>query len=484
LHSEEKKQKKRSFMMKWKHNRELYVCTWIFLALFAGLFYYLFGYVNAQEEMLFNNSYNSRQSVVAKQNLRGSIYSEDGYILAQTLTQEDGEIRSYPYQELFAHVVGYSQKGKTGIESLENYWLSNTSISELEQAQNEADGTKNPGNNVYTTLNTKLQKAAYDAMGVYQGAVIVSEVKTGRILAMVSKPDFDPNQIVDIWDKVNEESQNAVLLNRAVQGLYPPGSTFKIVTALEYIRQFTDSWQNYHFLCTGTYVNGENSIQCYHGSVHNNVDFSRSFAKSCNCSFANMGMMLDRDRFAKTLNSLLFHQSLPIELPHKTSSVGLLTDNRDVEMIQTSIGQGKTQITPLLLNMITQAIANDGVLMNQLLVDRIESGHGKVLEMREPAVYKELLTSQEAGILKALMEDVVLNGTASGLKNKPYSAAGKTGSAEFNQVKEDSHAWFTGFAPVNDPRIAVTVIIERIGSGGDYAVPLARKIFDAYFIEE
>ena len=465
-----------------KKNRELYLCTAAFLVLFTVMFGYLVCYVTDNHEEFFNNSYNSRQRVLAAQNRRGTIYAADGEVLAQTGTDGEGnEKREYPFKEVFAHVVGYSTKGKTGIEELENYSLINSDISEREKIDNELAGLKNPGNDVYTTLDTSLQQVAYDSLGAFRGAIVVTEVKTGRILAMVSKPDFDPNQIVEIWDRVNADTDNAVLLNRATQGLYPPGSTFKIVTALGYIRQFPDSWKNYTYQCNGAYVNGDNRISCFHGSVHGNVDFMTSFAKSCNSSFANMGMQLDREEFQNTINGLLFNQELPVPLRYNRTSVELRADSSDEEVIQTSIGQGKTQITPMQLNMITMSIANGGILMEPYLVDRVESAEGKILKQNNPKQYRQLMASSEAQTLTALMEDVVLEGTGRGLKDRPYTAAGKTGSAEFNTVKADSHAWFTGFAPAEDPEIAVTVIVEEVGSGGDYAVPLARRVFDAWF---
>lgn len=458
------------------------MCAALFLLLFASLSGYLIRYVTSNHEELFNNSYNSRQRVLAAQNRRGTIYAGDGEVLAQTLETADGsERREYPYKEVFAHVVGYSQKGKTGLEELANYDLINSNISERDKIDNELAGVKNPGNDVYSTLDTNLQQTAYDALGVYRGAVVVTEIKTGKILAMVSKPDFDPNQIAEIWDKVNENTDEAVLLNRATQGLYPPGSTFKIVTALAYLRQFPNDWQNYRYQCSGTYVHGDNKITCFHGSVHNNVDLMASFAKSCNCSFANIGMQLDKGQFQNTINGLLFNQKLPVPLAYNIANVALTEESTDEDVIQTSIGQGKTQITPMQLNMITAAIANDGVLMQPYVIEQVKSAEGKVIKENKPEKYGQLMTQQEAQILTSLMEDVVVEGTGKKLNDRPYTAAGKTGSAEFNQVKEDSHAWFTGFAPVEDPQIAVTVIVERIGSGGDYAVPLARRIFDAWF---
>lgn len=454
------------------------------VCLLAGMTVYLMDYVMSNQETLFNNSYNSRQKVLAQENTRGTIYAGSGEVLAKTETDENGNgIRTYPYGKMFAHVVGYTGKGKTGIEEMENYRLINSDISEKEKLDNELSGRKNPGNDVFTTLDIPLQEAADAALGLYRGAVVVTEVKTGRVLAMVSKPDYDPNSIAEEWTRLNEDTDKAALLNRATQGLYPPGSTFKIVTALAYIRQFPDTWEDYSFNCTGAYSHGQSRISCYHGSVHGQVDMTTSFAKSCNASFANIGMSLDRQKFGETIDGLLFNQELPIPLAYKRTSVALDGNSTDDEVIQTSIGQGKTQITPMQLNMITAAIANGGELMNPVFVDKVQNANGKVLEKNSPSVYRRLMSKTEAEAMSTLMEDVVQEGTGRKLKDRSYTAAGKTGSAEFSTNKEESHAWFTGFAPVEDPEIAVTVIVERAGSGSDYAVPLARRVFDAWFDE-
>ena len=461
-----------------KMNRQLTGSAILFSGLFLGLIIYLCVYVSSNTEALFNNSYNSRQSVLAQKNTRGTIYAADGEILAHTVTDETGaEIRVYPYGNIFSHVVGYSTKGKTGLESLGGYYLINTSATVAEQAENAELGLKNPGNNMVTTLDTKLQEAAYDAMGLYEGAIIVMEPSTGKILAMVSKPDFDP----DIWDEVNADTESSVLLNRATQGIYPPGSTFKIVTALEYIRQNPDTWQNYVYQCNGRFTHGDSTIQCFHGSNHGQIGFERSFSKSCNTSVANMGMTLDRKSYLNTIDDLLINKPLPVDLPYPQSRVLLNEESEDADMIQTVIGQGTTEINPLHLCMITSAIANDGILMRPYEIDYFKSPDGTVIKQYEQEEYKRIMTSEEASILKNLMTNVVEEGTATKLSGLDYTAAGKTGSAEFNGNKLDSHAWFTGFAPADDPQVAITVIIEKIGSGGDYAVPIARRVLDAYF---
>ena len=153
-------------------------------------------------------------------------------------------------------------------------------------------------------------------------------------------------------------------------------------------------------------------------------------------------------------------------------------------MMQNAIGQGRTQITPIHLAMITSSVANGGILMKPYMVRRIESADGVVVKTFSSEEYGELMSSEEAAILADYMKEVVENGTGTKLSGLSYTAAGKTGSAEFGTLKGESHAWFTGFAPAEDPGLVVTVIIEGAGSGGDYAVPVARRVFDAYFNED
>ncbi|MBR1931261.1 MAG: penicillin-binding protein 2 [Lachnospiraceae bacterium] len=446
---------------------------------------YLGHFVATSEQDMVNNSYNSRQQILLSRNYRGTIYSRDGEVLAETvLDEEENEKREYPFKNLFAHVVGYSTKGRMGVEAQANYYLINTHTSLSNKVANDVAGVKNPGDNVYTTLDVQIQEVADKQLAIYRGAIVVTEVKTGKILALVSHPDFDPNEIQNIWDDLVENQSSSVLVNRATQGLYPPGSTFKIVTALEYARENSDTYQNYSYQCNGAYRNGESKISCYHGTNHGAVDFRKSFAKSCNSSFANIGIGLDRTQFEETLEGLLFDEELPLTLSYSKSSVHMSADMDTDEMLQTSIGQGRTQITPIHLNMITCAIANNGILMKPQVIDRVENDEGEIVKGFKSDVYGRLMSEGEANILTELMTAVVQEGTASKLKGLDYTAAGKTGSAEYNNVKGESHAWFTGFAPAEDPEVCVTIIVEGAGSGGDYAVPIARRLFDAYFKEE
>ena len=474
---------KKSRSARYSANRPEIIATCCFFGLlFAALIGYLSYFTATSEQEMINNSYNSRQEILLSRNYRGTIYSRDGDVLAETrLDADQKESRVYPYGKLFAHAVGYSTKGRTGVESLANYYLINTSTSLANKAANDIAGIKNPGDSVYTTLDVDLQQVADDQLNIYKGAIVVTEVATGKILAMVSHPGFDPNEIGAIWDSIMEDEDSSVLLNRVTQGQYPPGSTFKIVTALEYIRENPGTYNDYSYQCNGYFSSGTGRINCYHGTNHGQVGFESSFAKSCNSSFANIGVNLEQESFEETLEELLFNRPLPIDFPYSESKANVVDRVSMNELMQTSIGQGRTQISPLHLNMITSAIANGGILMKPYAVDRVENDAGRIIKSFEPSVYGSLMTEEEAGILKGLMESVVEEGTGRKLSGLSYTAAGKTGSAEYNDVKEDSHAWFTGFAPVEEPEICVTIIVEGDGSGGDYAVPIARRIFDAYF---
>lgn len=451
----------------------------------AGLFLcmavYFVYFLAAESENVINNPYNARISAFENRVIRGKILSDDGTALAETVVSGDGtETRTYPYGELFSHVVGYSTVGKTGIESLGNFYLLTSHVNLLEKVRNELADEKSVGDNVVTTLNLNLQQIASDALGNRRGAVIAMEPDTGKVLAMVSKPAFDPNTVEAQWDDlVSGDSSEAKLLNRATQGLYPPGSTFKIVTALQYMREHPGVYKDYHFSCTGIYAYENVKIQCYHKTAHGEEDFVQAFANSCNGAFASLGLEMDLDGLYGLAEQLLFNKEQPVSLPYSKSAYRMSSDAENWEIMQTAIGQGSTLMTPMHNLMLVSAIANGGVLMNPYLIDHVENAGGQTVKKFMPSAYGELMVANEANALKELMAQVVNEGTGSALKTDAYQAAGKTGSAEFETGKE-THAWFVGFAPAENPKIAVCVIVEEGGSGGQTAAPIGRKLFDAY----
>ena len=434
-------------------------------------------YAIANRVELFNNDSNPRETLLAERIDRGTIYAADGSVLAEN---DESGTRVYPYGRVFAHVVGYSAMGGSGIEEYCKYDLLHSNVPFMEKVECDKEGVKYPGDNITTTLVPKLQQAAYDAMGYYEGAIIVTEVRTGKILAMVSKPDYDPSYIARDWNFYLEEDDEGTLVNRATQGQYPPGSTFKIVDVVELLQEHPDADSTYHFSCSGSFSQDGESITCYDHDVHGEEDLTAAFANSCNSAFASIGLSLDRRDYMATLKRLMFNGKLPYDLPYNTSKLDLTTDISTREMIQVSIGQGTTQMSPLHLNMITSAVANHGVLMKPYLVDHRTDADGRLLDVRQPEEYGELMSSEIAAKLRTYMRAVITDGTATVLRNQSYNAAGKTGSAEFND-ELNSHSWFTGFAPAEDPKICVTCIIEGQGTGSRFAVPAAKVVFDAYF---
>ena len=456
--------------------------TYLMVALFLGLAVYMGYFLQVRSEDVINNSYNARLDSFSDRIVRGKIMAGDGTVLAETQVDADGnETRVYYYGSVFDHAVGYSAKGKTGIEALANFYLLTSHVNLLEQVGNELSGRKNPGDNVYTTLDAELQQAAYAALGDRKGVVIAMEPDTGKVLAMVSKPGYDPNTLLQDWDWLTDGGNGeGQLLNRATQGLYPPGSTFKIVTALEYMREHPGGYRDYQFDCSGVYVNGDYRIKCYHGTAHGHQDFTQAFANSCNGAFSSLGLGLNLGAFRDTAKSLLFNSPLPITgLPYKQSSFQMGPGADTWEILQTSIGQGTTQVTPMHNAMITAAIANGGTLMKPYFLNSVETAGGEEIKKFMPASYGSLMTAGEAEGLTELMRTVVTEGTGSAVRTDAYTVAAKTGSAEFETGKE-THAWFTGFAPVENPKLVVTVLVEEGGSGGKAAAPIARQLFDIY----
>ena len=478
--------KKSSGDVKGKSNKNILRLTYVFSALFVCMAGYFAWFLQFESENVIGNSYNARLDRFSDRIVRGSILSNDGTVLAETKVLADKkEIRYYPYDYLFAHSVGYSAyNGKTGLESLANFYLLSSHVNLIEKIVNELRNEKNLGDNVVTTLDLDIQKAASDALGGFRGAVIAMEPDTGKILAMVSQPNFNVNQVDEKWaELISPDNTKAQLLNRATQGLYPPGSTFKILTALEYIKENSATYENFQFHCSGVYEIGDYTIKCYHSEAHGQQNLTQAFANSCNGAFASMGLELNPAKFNALANQFLFNSPLPVSLPYSKSTFNMNAGATGWEILQTSIGQGTTQITPMHNLLITAAIANGGTLMKPYLIDHVENVGGQTVKKFLPSANGSMMPAADAKLLADLMTAVVRDGTGSAVRTDRYTAAGKTGSAEYETGRE-THSWFVGYAPVENPKIAVSVIAEESGSGGKVAGPIARAVFDAYFAKE
>ena len=431
---------------------------------------------------LLNSPYNKRQDIVEEQVIRGSILASDGTPLAQTQTDDYGnEYRVYPYGSLFAHSVGYQAYGGSGLESAENNALIHSHMDIVTQVVNDLYEEKKQGDNLVSTLRVDLQQAASDALGGYRGAVVVMEKSTGKVLADVSSPGFDPNTVREDWEWLVEDD-SGIFLNRATQGLYPPGSTFKIVTALAYLRQY-GTFNGYSFNCQGDYEYAGFTIHCANGSVHGEEDFEDAMANSCNCAFADMIInRIDKDVLRKTAEDLGFNADLKLEIPSAECVFSLDGHSPDQLAMQTAIGQGNTLASPVLMCMIADAVANDGKMMVPRFVERIESANGTTVSRGSNKVWGQVMSADEAAAIKQLLFGVVRYGTALDLNDLSCDVAGKTGTAEFGDISEGrSHSWFTGFSNTGSDDIVVCAIVE---DGGTYYAPatqVARYVFQTYF---
>ena len=466
-----------------RRNTELVIITYLFIALLTILLVWIVYLEVFRRDDLNSNINNTKKSGSSENVIRGSIVTGDGTVLAVTNIDGDGnETRSYPYANIFAHVIGYATNGSAGLEAEENYDLMSSHTSLLSQIQKKDKDEKVQGDTVVVTLDPTLQQTAYYALGSYRGAVVVMEPDSGKILAMVSKPDFDPNTISSQWENLVSDQSSGVLLNRACQGLYPPGSTFKILTTLAYLREHPADYGEFLWNCTGSLSQGDVTITCYQGEQHGQEDLTSAFANSCNTAYADIGLNLPGNSLRKVAEDFRFNSSLPTDLQTSRSVFELTKDSSDGEKMTTAIGQGDTLVTPLHMAMITSTVANGGILMRPYLVDRIESHDGDTVSKTNPSIFKKLMSADEAGIISSYMQATVSQGTGAALSGAGYSVAGKTGSAEHDvDGSIGTHSWFVGFSNVEDPDIAVAVIAEDAGTGSAVAVPIAKQIFDAYY---
>lgn len=445
------------------------------------------------DESILDSTYNRRLGKMEQQVRRGSIYAATGEELAYTDVGENGtENRIYTYGRLFSHVVGYTYGEGAGLEGVLGYRLLQSNDSFDERLAAELSDEKYRGNNVITTLDYDLQFAAYEALGSYKGAVVVMS-RDGAVLAMVSKPDFNPNTIAG---QGVDSTADAPLLNRAVAGLYPPGSTFKTVTLLAYYRQcmgkggLTD-FEEFVYNCNGEYTKDNISVSCVGHTAHGEVDTYGAFSHSCNGAFIRMGLELDTEGYVDAAEGLLFNRDV-----HYHDGLGLITtasrftlngESSEWELMQTAFGQGKTLITPFQNALILQCVANQGVLYEPYLVRRIEAADGRRVYSYDGGeggkYYGALMSGDEAFMLSEHLKKVLEVSFAPVFSGAPYTAAGKSGTAQYG-TQGYEHSLFVGYMPYEDPQIIVSVVLEGFNENGTpdrYAVNVAKDIFDAYY---
>ncbi len=418
------------------------------------------------------NAYNKRLWLNEEKVVRGSIYDSEGRLLAYSENIDGVTERKYMYDRLYSHIIGYSSReyGKSGIEKSWNSYLiganEKSPVSELIELINPGG----VGNNIYLTINTNLQAQAYEALSGKKGSIIIMSPKTGEILAMVSLPDFNVNNLSKDWQSISEDS-GSPLFNRATQGLYPPGSVFKIVTATALLR---DSKETDTFICEGKIVFDGKEFRDYDGKSHGKLDLTEAFAVSCNTYFTMKAVELGQAKLLPVAKEYYFNRKFDFDLETSRSEFPE-TNLSTTELAAAGIGQGKVLATPLNIAMMVSAIANDGKMIKPVIVKEVTSPENKKIYNYKETELDIIGDSEENTMLKDMMRDVVKSGTGVNAGISGIAVAGKTGTAENQSGK--NHAWFAGFAPADDPKVTVVVILEEEGStGGAAAAPIAGKM--------
>lgn len=447
--------------------------------LLALCFFLLLGYLGklalVDRETISANSYNIRMRTDVEGIQRGDILDRDGEVLATSIQQEDGSyLRQYERARMAAHITGYSSVGKTGVEAAANFELMTPYRELLQRIEGLLSGTDPKGNDVVLTIDMDIQSIAGDLLGSAKGAIVVMEPSTGRVLAMQAYPDFDPNTVSADWDYLIAD-EDSPLVNRATQGLYPPGSTFKTITALAAMEYYPD-WQSFTYTCTGEETFENKVIHCYNNKAHGTVDMAGALAASCNCYFAALAEEIGAENLSKEMKACGITADYGFDLAYSSSIMHLDKDSTESELVETAIGQGKTSVSPLYMAMLISAIANDGVMMEPYIIDHVQYYNGETGKTTVPNKLMDICTAEEAAVLQEMLIGVVENGTGTAAQISGVTVAGKTGTAE-NATGKD-HSWFIGYAPAEDPQVSIAVIIENSEAYGS-ATPVAGKVLKA-----
>ncbi|MBU5426379.1 penicillin-binding protein A [Tissierella pigra] len=456
-----------------KETKRIIVVLVGFCLMFISLIVYISYFQVFKAEAVKNNSYNKRLWINEESILRGSILDRNHKVLAYSEKKDDLYKRYYPYGRLYSHIIGYSYReyGKVGLELQYNNALLNINEN---AAINEIKNLVIPtteGNNLRLTIDHELQNKARGLLKGKKGSIVAMNPVTGEIYAMVSLPDFDVSNLKEDWKEISE-NPNSPLVNRATQGLYAPGSTFKILTTVAALG--TPNLDKDYDCVGSTKINGY-IFKDYQGKAHGHIDLKQALVKSCNTYFTEKSIEIGKEKMGNVADKFLINGDIPFDLPTKSSQYPYKGNLDKTDIAASAIGQGKVLVTPLNMALVASGIANGGEIVKPILVKEIISKNDKVMKSYNTEVLSQGTDPITAEKVKEMMVEVVKSGTGTNARIKNIEVAGKTGTAENASGK--SHAWFVGFAPAKEPKVAVAVILEEEGStGGKTAAPIARDI--------
>ncbi|MBP1744133.1 MAG: penicillin-binding protein [Firmicutes bacterium] len=455
----------------------------IFLVLFIGLISYITYFEVFVGPKIVNNASNKRLWVQRNEVLRGTVYDRDMTALTESKRiDEDTQAREYTYGSLFAHAIGYVdiKYGITGLERKYDSELIYSSIKDniMNFIKYRGELPEKVGNSIRTTLDYDVQKKAYDLLGSNRGAVVVLNPQTGEILALVSKPSYDPNSLDEDWEDINSNA-DMPLINRATAGLYPPGSTFKVITAASAIENISGIMDR-TFEDNGKIVFNDNeSLSNYGGEVLGDISFEGAFVHSSNVVFGTLGMELGNGKLKDTAEAFNFNADTPADGVTIENSVfpsfGFFEKGN---IAQSAIGQSEVLATPMEMALVASTVANGGVMMKPYIVSQVMTSSGDTVKTIEPGQIRQVISADTASIIKDFMRKVVTDGTGTNAAVSGIEVCGKTGTADHAEGSEP-HSWFIGFAPYDNPQVAVAVIVEEGGTGGGLAAKIAGQVMQA-----
>lgn len=467
-----------------------------FLAVALGLTYWQV----IRAEGLVYGEFNPRLAREETEIIRGRILDRGGRELAVSHRTPEGIRRVYT-NPTTSHVTGYysARYGSSGLESaFSRYLRGDAPASPLDYVAVRMLHRPRVGADLHLTLDGALQGLAARLIGNERGAIVALEPKTGAVLAMVATPYFDANRVDEDWDKLQGDAAKP-LYNRATQGLYTPGSVFKIVTATAAIDLgLVDLDKKYKD--TGDLIVDGFRIANNNHDFQPTVNFVEDFAFSCNVTFAKTGLSLDtrplplgndmpnpppwakgidetKRRFEEYAHRFRVGEPIPFDLATSTSRLSDGPMSR-LDLANTAFGQGELQVTPLMMALGVATIANSGRVPQPYLVQEVRDPDGRVLLRRSPSVMRVAMSAQTAAAMNQLMVTSAKIGYARTAQIPGIEVGGKTGSAEVGPGQK-THSWFIGYAPADDPRIAVAVIMENKGAGSDFAAPAGRDLMRA-----